>query len=130
MSRCCPVLLLAVGCGGGTPSTSSTPSGPSSEIAMVSPQDSSSNPACDAGNWVPRAQEPPHYIACTANSECAKMVLPGCCSQTHVAIRHDHACGLDLGSECDMICEESDIRPEGARSMRAACVANKCTLVR
>jgi len=131
MIRLSPVLLLAIGCGGATsPSTPSAPSGPRTEIAIVSPQDSSTNAACDAGNWIPQSQEPPHYIACAADAECAKMVLHGCCSQTHVAIRRDHACGTDLGSECDMVCDDPGVYPEGASSMRAACVAAKCTLVR
>lgn len=121
-------VALILGCGSPTPP--SQPPKWTGASGVVTPEDHTTNPACTAGNWVPGSQEPPEYIACTADVDCAKMVISGCCSAAYVAIRRDHACGSDMGSTCDMICEESNVRPKGAEHMHAACVATKCTLVR
>lgn len=83
---------------------------------------------CDAGNWVPQSQEPAEYLTCAADTDCVKMVMPGCCSETIVAIRRDRACGSDLGSQCDQECDGVDIRPSGAELQRAVCLERRCTL--
>ncbi len=120
-------LALLVGCGGSRSPATPPPSAP---IETATPPDDLPT-TCDAGLWVPVAQEPPHYIACAADGDCVKMVTAGCCSMAHVAIRRDHLCGSSFGSTCDMVCpEEIPVHPKGAAVMRAACVASKCTLVR
>lgn len=120
------VLSIAVfACGG----TKATPSTPPASVQAIDYQALREGAVCDAGNWVPQSQEPPHYVACTADSECVKMSMPGCCSETQVAIRRDHACGNDLGSSCDMECTEGQIVwPEGSGAKHAACVDRRCSL--
>lgn len=83
---------------------------------------------CDAGLWVPQSQEPADYVTCAADTDCVKMAMPGCCSETMVAIRRDRACGSDRGSQCDKECDGVQIRPPGAESQRAVCLERRCTL--
>lgn len=126
MKRACGLILIALAACGATQS----PSTAGDESVQAIPySDLRAGAVCDAGNWIPQAQEPAEYVTCAADAECVKMSMPGCCSETQVAIRRDRACGTDLGSECDMECGDSArVRPAGAESQRAVCVAHRCTL--
>jgi hypothetical protein len=103
---------------------------PAQEASILDDGDSMmGTPACAEGAFIPGAQEVPAYLTCASDADCVHVAAPSCCTSIHFAVNRAHVCVIDLGSSCDMVCDDDNrTHPPGAAAWRAVCADGRCAL--